>query len=406
MLDPLPPPPPWLVAWIKPFSEAVYLPSLQNHIHEVLGSFILYQTTQSIISPLLSNALFPHIYAKLNRRTRVNWDVHVVSLLQSILINVAALWVMFTDQERKDMDNSAVERIYGYTGASGLIQGLATGYFIWDLVVSTRYLKIFGPGILAHAVTALSVFSLGFVSGAKSHTPRVDANWYSQRPFCNYYGPVFILYELSTPFLNIHWFCDKLNMTGGRLQWYNGILLLAVFFSCRLVWGTYQSLRVYQDVWHTMHLKTQPGPVLREIQESPRSSIFVPRDGQLCLGDQSCISAQSEVMRFTSSETLAIPLWLAMVYLISNLVLNTLNFYWFGKMIETVRKRFDGTPHDEFPRERERKLSMVEMAATELDYDTLSGPKTPIEERAEFVERNDSAKSTAIPDGDAGVKKR
>lgn len=85
-------------------------------------------------------------------------------MLQSLLINTAALWVMFTDQERKDMNNSSVERIYGYTGASGLIQALATGYFLWDFVVSARYLKIFGPGILAHAVTALCVFSLGFVS--------------------------------------------------------------------------------------------------------------------------------------------------------------------------------------------------------------------------------------------------
>ena len=33
-------------------------------------------------------------------------------------------------------------------------------------------------------------------------------------------------------------------------------------------------------------------------------------------------------------------MWLAITYLTSNVVLNSLNFYWFGKMIETVRKRF------------------------------------------------------------------
>ena len=164
MLDPLPPPPPWLVNLAKPYSEALDLPSLPYHIHEVVGAFILYQTTQSIISPLLSTYLFPEVYPKLTRRTRINWDVHAVSLLQSALINTAALWVMFKDQERKDMQANAVERVYGYTGASGLIQGFATGYFFWDLVVSARYLKIFGPGILAHAVTALAVFALGFVS--------------------------------------------------------------------------------------------------------------------------------------------------------------------------------------------------------------------------------------------------
>jgi hypothetical protein len=224
---------------------------------------------------------------------------------------------------------------------------------------------------------------------------------------------------LSTPFLNIHWFCDKLNMTGGKLQWYNGIILLSVFFGCRLIWGTYQSLRVYQDVWHTMHLNLQPGPVLREIRESPHSSIFVPRDGQLCLGETSCITAQSEVMKFTSSATQAIPFWLALVYLTCNLVLNTLNFYWFGKMIETVRKRFEGKPHDEWPRERDeakegrprkqqRKQSIVELAASELDYETLSGPRTPGEERGDAFAgtQGAAAKSSAIPAGGAGLKKR
>jgi len=41
---------------------------------------------------------------------------------------------------------------------------LAGGYFVWDIVVSVKYFRIFGPGILAHAVTALLVFSFGFVS--------------------------------------------------------------------------------------------------------------------------------------------------------------------------------------------------------------------------------------------------
>jgi hypothetical protein len=46
-------------------------------------------------------------------------------------------------------------------------------------------------------------------------------------------------------------------------------------------------------------------------------------------------------MQFVGTGTKAIPIWLAVTYLSSNVVLNSLNFYWFGKMIETVRKRFD-----------------------------------------------------------------
>lgn len=106
-------------------------------------------------------------------------------------------------------------------------------------------------------------------------------------------------------------------MTGSRAQLYNGILLLAMFFSCRLVWGTYQSVRVYQDVWAALnHKPTIP------LAESLNGTS----------------AARLDMMKFTEEEY--IPVWLALTYLASNLVLNTLNFFWFAKMIETVRKRF------------------------------------------------------------------
>ena len=50
------------------------------------------------------------------------------------------------------------------------------------------------------------------------------------------------------------------------------------------------------------------------------------------------VNADAEIMRFAGERV--VPVWLASTYLASNVVLNTLNFYWFGKMIETVRKRF------------------------------------------------------------------
>lgn len=59
---------------------------------------------------------------------------------------------------------NSIERVFGYTGGAGMIQGLAAGYFLWDLVVTLQNVRVFGPGMLAHAVCALIVFSFGFVS--------------------------------------------------------------------------------------------------------------------------------------------------------------------------------------------------------------------------------------------------
>ncbi|KAI9801521.1 MAG: hypothetical protein M1833_002753 [Piccolia ochrophora] len=329
MLDPVFPPPPLLTKLVQPLADALSLTTLPLHAHEVLIAFTLYHLINTRLSPAVSTWLFPDIYPHFNRKTKINWDVHVVSLCQSVLICALALWVLYVDEERSAMGWR--ERVWGYTGAGGMIQGLAAGYFLWDLMVSIANVNAFGWGMLAHALCALIVFSFGFVSPISLYIIfRVPiAHDETQRPFVNYYGPTFILYELSSPFLNFHWFFDKVNMTGSRAQLYNGLVLLASFFLCRLVWGTYQSLRVYQDVWAALQ---DPGPTF---PTSGNTTLTQPA------ATQRALDSDDEVMRFAGTQV--VPVWLAVTYLASNTVLNTLNFYWFGKMIEAVRKRFRGT---------------------------------------------------------------
>lgn len=142
----------------------------------------------------------------------------------------------------------------------------------------------------------------------------------------NFYACTFILYELSSPFLNFHWFFDKLDMTGSLAQLINGIILLCTFFGCRLVWGTYQSLRVYQDLWAAVHF-------------SGSTSHPFPSN------DTSLSTRSNNIMHYVTtlpaSTPQHIPVYLALLYFSSNLVLNGLNFYWFNQMIQALRKRFE-----------------------------------------------------------------
>ncbi|KAK4178630.1 TLC domain-containing protein [Triangularia setosa] len=302
MRDPFPIPPiPALSAWIQPYADALSLPTLPYHIHEVLGAALFYTLVHTVVSPFLSNAFFAKYYPKNNRAKKANWDAHVVSLAQSVLINGLALWTMYYDEERANSDWE--QRVWGYTGASGMVQALAAGYFVWDLGITLLNLDIFGLGLLAHAVSALAVYTFGF------------------RPYLNYYSSIFILYELSTPFLNIHWFFDKLNMTGSKPQLYNGIALLVVFFCCRLVWGTYQSAVVYVDMW-------------KAVQRGPDAGYIAMAFGKDSGG------VDNNMMHF-AREAGPVPLWLAGTYVASNLTLNTLNWYWYFKMISAVKKRFE-----------------------------------------------------------------
>lgn len=103
----------------------------------------------------------------------------------------------------------------------------------------------------------------------------------------------------------------------------NGILLLGSFFGCRLVWGSYASLRVFFDVYRAIRRGALvPISTMHEFASTKRSA-----------------TAADEIMRFAAGKD--VPMWLAASYLSANICLNGLNWYWFGKMIEAIRKRFD-----------------------------------------------------------------
>ena len=169
MRDPFPIPPiPALSRAVEPLAARLGMPTLPLHIHEVVGAALFYTFIQVVVSPALSTRFFPQHYPRHNRSKKANWDTHVVSLAQSLLINVLALWVMYADEERSAMDQE--QRVWGYTGGCGLIQALAAGYFVWDLGITLMNLDIFGLGLLAHAVSALAVYTFGFVR--LSHPPK------------------------------------------------------------------------------------------------------------------------------------------------------------------------------------------------------------------------------------------
>jgi len=148
----------------------------------------------------------------------------------------------------------------------------------------------------------------------------------------------------------MHWFFDKLGMTGSRAQLYNGLVLIGTFFSCRLVWGTWQSFLIYRDLWFGVTI----GPDYTAILGAGKSA-----NGDFVVSPTSPPARYAETMRFVTPDTV-IPIWLAAVYVGSNLTLNSLNFYWFFKMIDAVRKRFEpaaeGKKGDKAERESEKLL--------------------------------------------------
>ena len=160
MRDPIAPPS-LLIQLSKPLADRLGLATLPYHVHEILLGFFGYHFILYVLSPTISRLVCPQAYNGFNKRTRLNWDIHWVSMVQALFINTAALWVIFKDEERHEMDWRG--RLWGYTPASGMVQGFAAGYFLWDLQISAQYMNLAGPSALMHAIGALAVTCIGFV---------------------------------------------------------------------------------------------------------------------------------------------------------------------------------------------------------------------------------------------------
>lgn len=138
-------------------------------------------------------------------------------------------------------------------------------------------------------------------------------------------------------------------MTGTKAQLYNGIVLLFTFFTARLIWGMGQSGRVWYDIYRA--LSTAPNTEYMSV--TPTNELL----------------PGAEDMMAYAKEAGPLPLWLAAIYMASNITLNTLNVLWFGKMIKAVQKRFEPGAKDYKKEEAsaEKKGQLPAGAATAND---------------------------------------
>lgn len=109
--------------------------------------------------------------------------------------------------------------------------------------------------------------------------------------------------------------------------------------------------------------------------------------------------AQMQSTAFLQMGQEYIPMWLVSAYIVSNTVLNLLNYYWFSKMIQTIRKRFDppfgtkGVGSDEVHYEPKEKgeAEEVDFQGIATGNDSGKGSVTAARKRAEATMGNGMA---------------
>eukprot|EP00658_Telonema_sp_P-2_P039758 TRINITY_DN283_c0_g3_i2.p1 TRINITY_DN283_c0_g3~~TRINITY_DN283_c0_g3_i2.p1 ORF type:complete len:208 (-),score=30.60 TRINITY_DN283_c0_g3_i2:80-703(-) len=111
------------------------------------------------------------------------------------------------------------DKVYGDNYAWYTCASIAGGYFAWDLGVTCLHLSTWGFGALIHAAACLAVYTIAL------------------SPIFAYYGTFFLLWEASTPFLNMRWFLLQYGMKDTPIYFWNGLLLVLSFFIVRICLG-------------------------------------------------------------------------------------------------------------------------------------------------------------------------
>ncbi|KAF8163559.1 TLC domain-containing protein [Crassisporium funariophilum] len=235
-------------------------PYLSTFYWSFLGFLLIHQ----VIAPYFSSKYFPVAFAGKNRAARNNWSIHVVSQVHVVIIVPYALWVILNEKPDR-----GAERAFGWDENVGYVHAIACGYFLWDTL--DAIINFIDPGFVAHGIACFAIYTMSY------------------KPFVAYYGLRCLLWETSTFFLNNHWFLDKTNRTGSRLQLINGFFLLTSFLFVRIIYGGSISLQFFFTLLEVRH---------------------------------------------------EIPLAYLLIYGLGNIVLQGLNWFWFYKMIQSLRKRF------------------------------------------------------------------
>mmetsp|Transcript_25750 Transcript_25750/g.61173 ORF Transcript_25750/g.61173 Transcript_25750/m.61173 type:complete len:272 (+) Transcript_25750:61-876(+) len=159
----------------------------------------------------------------------------VPSTIFLIGIVTASIAVMLFDQGLQKV------RVVGATDASLALIATAAGYFLYDSILIAYHFESDGAAFLAHGVLCFFTYALAA----------------SFRVY-NFYGPVFLLFESTTLFINARWLLYELGLRDSTAYMVNGLLLFVAWFAVRIVFGYGASYYFFSDTLEAFGNKALP----------------------------------------------------------------------------------------------------------------------------------------------------
>mmetsp|Transcript_12023 Transcript_12023/g.19111 ORF Transcript_12023/g.19111 Transcript_12023/m.19111 type:complete len:259 (+) Transcript_12023:316-1092(+) len=170
---------------------------------------------------------------------RKKFSSRIVALVHSVFACVWCLYIMWVDHE--EHAKISADPMYGHSDSVSMLFAHSAGYFIWDIVSVLRKEEL-DKGFIAHAICC----SLCYVFG--------------QYPYLQYFGIRFLLFEMSTPFLNIMMLLRQLGHIESRYHTWSKNMFGYTFLSVRIFFGfptSYSFLsEAFPLLWSNTHHST------------------------------------------------------------------------------------------------------------------------------------------------------
>jgi hypothetical protein len=194
--------------WLGPLT-----PTAWAHL-PVIGSALALWSAVFFLTPFATRLVGAgKVYDALPRSRQVEWCAQVMSMAHALFAIHGSIMSLssFPASFNPLNHNTSVALFY---------LSISTGYFLFDLALSLRYFNIFGVGFLIHALLC----TMGYVF----------AVLYNFMPWS---AAGFLLFELSTPFVNLRGFLLSAGMKDHQLYTLNAIATLLSFITARIIFG-------------------------------------------------------------------------------------------------------------------------------------------------------------------------
>jgi hypothetical protein len=195
----------------------------------VVASCIFFESISKIAHVYIPVSLKAN-HAKLDNKSVRDLEISFSSTIHAIFACVMGLWIVLAPDAAIGFSGGDPKLLLGYSPRSNFTFAVSAGFFLWDLLVIITDPTQFDIPFLIHAIVCFLSYLFGLF------------------PFLHFYGAAFLLFEISTPALNLRKAMLALGLKNHEQFKSIEKAFFVMFVTARLGFGLPMSYYIWKDL--------------------------------------------------------------------------------------------------------------------------------------------------------------